>query len=82
MFTLADSPTTCGANQYQCGDGMCIHKSWRCDKDRDCSEGEDEKDCRKFLLWTHSIDCTSQASDSITLLLTFTGLVWVSLNAI
>ena len=69
MLTLADSPTTCGANQYQCGDGMCIHKSWRCDKDRDCSEGEDEKDCRKFLLKTLSI-LTSQALNSLTLVFT------------
>lgn len=29
---------------------MCIHIGWQCDKDVDCPSGEDEQDCRKFLI--------------------------------
>ena len=33
------------SKQFQCGDSLCIPKAWRCDRDVDCSNGEDEKDC-------------------------------------
>ena len=35
-----------GADQcnggFACTDGVCIDDSWKCDKDKDCADGEDE----------------------------------------
>lgn len=36
---------TCGPNEFRCGDGRCIFKSWRCDFENDCQGGEDEEGC-------------------------------------
>ena len=46
----------CTSEQFQCGEkssknpngGKCIPKRWQCDYHRDCENGEDEIDCRKF----------------------------------
>lgn len=37
--------TTCRANLFQCDNGRCIPSSYRCDKDNDCLDKSDEKDC-------------------------------------
>ena len=40
----------CTSDQFQCGEnGKCIPLRWQCDFHRDCDEGQDEYDCRKFL---------------------------------
>ena len=46
----------CTSEQFQCGEktdknptgGKCIPKRWQCDYHRDCENGEDEYDCRKY----------------------------------
>ena len=48
----------CTSEQFQCGEkssknpngGKCIPKRWQCDYHRDCENGEDEIDCRKYFL--------------------------------
>lgn len=46
-FCLCDDPT-----QRQCPDRACIPEEWFCDGYSDCSMGEDEYNCRKFLQYT------------------------------
>ncbi|KAM6922076.1 low-density lipoprotein receptor-related protein 8-like [Xenentodon cancila] len=36
---------TCGASEFQCGDGECIRHTSRCDHSPDCSDGSDEESC-------------------------------------
>lgn len=61
-FILVDSPVArpvfpvgisnsgnvggCTKNDFRCNDGKCIRMEWKCDGSGDCSDGEDEKDCR------------------------------------
>ena len=49
----------CTSEQFQCGEkstenpngGKCIPKRWQCDYHRDCENGEDEIDCRKYIIY-------------------------------
>ena len=44
------APLLCSEDQdeYLCNDGQCISLSLRCNGNPDCSNGEDEQNCRKF----------------------------------
>lgn len=36
----------CSGDEFHCvEDGTCIPERWRCDGDKDCEDGSDEKDC-------------------------------------
>lgn len=37
--------TTCAAKEFKCADGKCISLDWKCDMQKDCDKGEDEKNC-------------------------------------
>lgn len=41
------SNITCKDHQFQCGDGLCIYKTFVCDGDEDCIDGSDEMNCGK-----------------------------------
>lgn len=43
--TVKPSGSNCPANQFECNSGGCIKKSYVCDGQDDCDEGEDEKNC-------------------------------------
>ncbi|XP_014362949.1 low-density lipoprotein receptor isoform X7 [Papilio machaon] len=34
---------TCTSNEFRCKTGRCIPLSWRCDNEKDCSDGSDEE---------------------------------------
>lgn len=38
----------CSAKQFSCASGECVHLDHRCDLQRDCLDGSDEKDCGKI----------------------------------
>ncbi len=42
---LADTDASNGCEEYTCYNGECIPFNWVCDDDKDCSKGEDEKNC-------------------------------------
>ncbi|KOB75022.1 Lipophorin receptor protein, partial [Operophtera brumata] len=33
---------TCTASEFRCKSGRCIPASWRCDSEKDCTDGSDE----------------------------------------
>ena len=35
------------AEEFTCGSGECIPSFYRCDKENDCADQSDEKDCCK-----------------------------------
>ena len=44
FFTYFPGPT-CKKKEFQCRNGECIPKAYRCDKDNDCTDGSDETNC-------------------------------------
>lgn len=59
LFTIAiETQTTstsapkpqCRHDEFTCQDGACIPHGRRCDRRRDCHDGSDEIDCRKYLI--------------------------------
>ncbi len=36
--------SNCSKAQFRCSDGLCIPTNWVCDSDKDCIQGEDEKE--------------------------------------
>lgn len=43
--TMKPSGSNCPVNQFECNSGGCIKKSYVCDGQDDCDDGEDEKNC-------------------------------------
>ncbi|XP_032939743.1 low-density lipoprotein receptor-like isoform X2 [Catharus ustulatus] len=43
--TPTTAPSPCASDQLRCGDGSCLSRSFACDGDRDCPDGEDELGC-------------------------------------
>lgn len=36
----------CEANEWRCGDGVCVPQDVVCDKKKDCEDGSDEASCK------------------------------------
>ncbi|XP_054913786.1 low-density lipoprotein receptor-related protein 2 isoform X1 [Poeciliopsis prolifica] len=36
---------SCASNEFQCRNGQCINKAWRCDGTKDCTDDSDELNC-------------------------------------
>lgn len=46
--TPPQTPSPCSSKQFSCASGECVHLDRRCDLQRDCVDGSDEKDCSKL----------------------------------
>lgn len=44
-MTCPQYQSTCSPKYFSCNNGQCIPKSWVCNKERDCPDGEDELIC-------------------------------------
>uniref|UniRef100_A0A665VKH1 SCO-spondin n=1 Tax=Echeneis naucrates TaxID=173247 RepID=A0A665VKH1_ECHNA len=53
-------PTLCSPKQFPCGSGECVHLDRRCDLQKDCLDGSDEKDCVDCIMspWTAWSACS------------------------
>lgn len=49
----------CRTNEFKCKSGQCILRSWKCDFERDCTDGSDEKDCPKKECASHRFTCAN-----------------------
>lgn len=48
LLNLSAAGRMCSSGQFSCTNGACIPGEYRCDRLPDCSDGADERDCRKF----------------------------------
>lgn len=47
----------CRSDEFTCiSDGKCVPRTDRCNRRRDCQDGSDESDCRKYQTLLLSID--------------------------
>ncbi|XP_019729253.1 SCO-spondin-like [Hippocampus comes] len=47
-------PSPCSPKQFSCNSGECVHLDRKCDLQKDCVDGSDEKDCIECIMsqWT------------------------------
>ena len=38
----------CPPSRFECDNGMCIYRWWRCDGSNNCGDNSDERYCGKF----------------------------------
>ena len=57
MFLEETKPPSseCEENEFRCDDGSCIDISRHCDRTRDCPDGSDEHECRKYRVVTFTL---------------------------
>lgn len=48
-------PRPCSPKQFSCDTGECVHKDRRCDLQRDCIDGSDEKDCGRCYIGSSKV---------------------------
>ncbi|KAG9347866.1 hypothetical protein JZ751_003882, partial [Albula glossodonta] len=53
-------PSPCSAKQFSCGSGECVHLDKKCDLQKDCLDGSDERGCVDCILspWTEWSQCS------------------------
>uniref|UniRef100_A0A3B4XYZ2 SCO-spondin n=1 Tax=Seriola lalandi dorsalis TaxID=1841481 RepID=A0A3B4XYZ2_SERLL len=53
-------PSPCSPKQFPCNSGECVHLDRRCDLQKDCVDGSDEKDCVDCIMspWTAWSACS------------------------
>jgi hypothetical protein len=44
------SSSNCRSDEFQCDDGSCVGRHFRCDNVPDCSDASDEDNCSRFSL--------------------------------
>lgn len=45
FLSVPSAKPTCRPDEFQCGDGACVHGSRQCDKEYDCKDLSDEVGC-------------------------------------
>ena len=59
IFNFFTAQRKCRANEFKCESGQCIHQNWKCDFERDCTDGSDEKGCPKKECASHRLTCAN-----------------------
>ncbi|XP_063419028.1 low-density lipoprotein receptor-related protein 8-like isoform X2 [Mytilus trossulus] len=70
-MSLAESTSlatgiTCSSDEFRCDSGQCVHIRWRCDRERDCSDGSDELKCNSSTCPAEQFKCTNGKCIHIT----------------
>ncbi len=49
------SSSNCRSDEFQCDDGSCVGRHFRCDNVPDCSDASDEDNCSRFSVFLSTI---------------------------
>ena len=45
MATISATERPCSESEFECGNGRCVRKLYKCDGDDDCNDNTDEISC-------------------------------------
>jgi len=74
----------CTSNEFYCqADDLCINKNWKCDGEKDCTDGADEQKCPPPTIQptppngtSHPADCNFEKDLCLWKSATFADMTW------
>ena len=74
----------CSSNEFYCqADDLCINENWKCDGEKDCTDGADELNCPPIINPTppsgtsHAADCNFDKDMCLWTSEAFAGMKWI-----